>query len=250
MKYITFLFLDLVRAFTFLPGLKLFLSILFYGKSRIKIPGVLSPIFLRPGSTDFAIFMQIFVGKSYEIPFPANSKIIIDAGANIGFFSVLLKNKFPDAQIITIEPDEENFELLKKNMSSYSKVCFENAGLWNKQTNLKIKDKFDQGKWALVVEETTEETDLKAISINDLILKDQISRIDVLKIDIETSEKFVFEDNYSKWLPKVKMLVIEFHDWIEEGTAQPVFNAIQKCFKKYSYLVKGENSIFINHDID
>jgi hypothetical protein len=44
------------------------------------------------------------------------------------------------------------------------------------------------------------------------------------------------------------MIIIETHDWIEKGTAQPFFTAINKVLSKYSYYVKGDNTIVINED--
>ncbi len=91
---------------------------------------------------------------------------------------------------------------------------------------LKVYDKYNMGKWAMVVEETKTEGNVSAISINELLEKYQLDRIDILKVDIETSEKVVFSDNYEQWLPKTKMILIELHDWMEPACAQPFFNAI------------------------
>ena len=36
--------------------------------------------------------------------------------------------------------------------------------------------------------------------------------IDLLKIDIEGSEKQLFESDYQNWLPKTKVIMVETHD--------------------------------------
>jgi FkbM family methyltransferase len=55
--------------------------------------------------------------------------LIIDCGANIGLVSVMMKCLFPDVKIIAIEPDETNFELLKKNLQHYEGIELINAGI-------------------------------------------------------------------------------------------------------------------------
>lgn len=246
--------ISLLKRFISLFGLKygtqLFISFKLKKLSNIRLPNLKTSISLRNGTSDIPSFFQVFVYKEYDINFISHPKIIIDGGANIGLFSVLMKNKFPDAKIISIEPDKDNYALLRKNVSSYKNIYCENCGLWIKRANLKISDKYKLGKWAMIVEETKDEGDTKAISMNDLMKKYSIERIDILKIDIETSERILFSDNYENWLPKVKMIIIELHDWMEDGCSKPFFVAINKVFSKYKYLISGDNTIIINNDID
>ena len=160
-----------------------------------------------------------------------------------------MKNRYPDATIIAIEPDNDNYEMCVKNLSNYEDVYVKKAGLWNKSTLLKVYDKFNQGKWAMVVEETNDVNDasaVNAISVNDLIREYNLDQVDLLKLDIETAEKYLFDESSEVWLPKVKTLVIELHDWIEPGCAQPLFNRINKVFPKFSYYIKGENTVIVN----
>ena len=251
MKQTLRLLYRLLPVFGIKYGIQLFLKFRFNRLDNIQLPGIKTGIVLRKGTSDIPTFNQIFVKKGYDLDYYGESpRVIIDGGANIGLFSVLMKNKFPCAKIISLEPDKENFEILQKNVAAYSDIICINGGLWNKSVDLKVYDKYEMGKWAMVVEETKEgEGDIKAVSISDLMSLYSIDRIDVLKLDIETSEKMIFEDNYASWLPKVKVIIIELHDWLEEGCSKPFFTAINKTFGKYKYLIRGENTIIINNDI-
>ncbi len=82
----------------------------------------------------------------------------------------------------------------------------------------------------------------KAISINDLITEYNIETIDILKIDIEGSEKELFEKNFDYWLSKTKLLIIEIHDGMRKGSSKAVFNALNDF--EYVMELKGENHIF------
>ncbi|GHT40273.1 hypothetical protein FACS189443_0370 [Planctomycetales bacterium] len=54
-----------------------------------------------------------------------------------------------------------------------------------------------------------------------------IKNIDVLKIDVEGSEKEIFE-NSDEWIDFVNVFLIELHDRIKPGCAKAFFNAINR----------------------
>lgn len=223
------------------------------GATIIALKGIKNGIHIRKGSSDIPTFHSIFAFREYDLKMIATPpKVIIDGGANIGLFSVFMKNRYPDARIIAVEPDGDNHAMAVKNLQGYNDVTVIKSGLWNKSALLKVHDKFNQGKWAMVVEETTDQNDataVPAISINDIIHQYNLDKIDLLKLDIETAEKYLFDEGSEQWLPKVKTLVIELHDWIEPGCSQPLFNKINKMFPRFSYYIKGENTVFVNEEL-
>jgi predicted O-methyltransferase YrrM len=44
--------------------------------------------------------------------------VVVDAGANIGLASLWFANQYPKAKIVCIEPDPENFRILKENLAA------------------------------------------------------------------------------------------------------------------------------------
>lgn len=221
--------------------------------NTIKLKYIKYPIKLRKGTSDIPTFHKVFGFREYAIKqFSPETKIIIDGGANIGLFSIFIKNIFPDAKVIAIEPDLENYNQMVNNLQHYSGMTTYNTGLWHSNAFLKASDKYNQGKWGIVVESVANESDsnIMGMSIDEIMLQNKLTYIDILKVDIETSEKYLFEKNYENWLPKTKMIIIEFHDWIMPGTAQPVLHAVNKCFPKYSFYMKGENAIIVNESFE
>lgn len=239
---------NFIKNFGWFYGLSIFFNFMIKKTDKIKIPGIKQRILLRQQTSDLVLFYRIFFESEYALPKFNKPKVIIDAGANIGLFTLLMKNIYPDATVICIEPDKDNFEVLKKNTSELQHVYCENAGLWNKTTKLKIFDKFNLGKWGMFTEEDEVNGTVNAISIDHIIEKYQINQIDILKIDIEASEKYLFSANYEKWLPLTKVIVIEFHDRLTEGCSKPFFVAINKHMNNYAYSTKGENTIIENLD--
>ena len=208
----------------------------------ISLPKYSAPILLRNNTSDIGVFYQVFLAKSYNLNYYIDPKIIIDCGANIGLSAVFFKNKFPNAKVIAIEPELSNFELLEKNTKNYNDIFCINSGIWNKSTNLKIKS--NSSHWDFTVEEVDykNENTIPAISIRDILDNHGIEQIDILKIDIEGSEKELFEEDYEYWMKRTKVLVIELHDGLREGASKSFFGAISKF--NFRMTKKDENLVF------
>lgn len=229
-------------------GIGLYTNLKLNRVNPVKVPGIAQPVYLRRGTSDLAIFDQVFLLGEYDIAFPYQPDVIVDAGANVGLFAVLMKNRFPEAKIVCIEPDPDNYELLEKNLEAYSNVELIHAGLWCSNTRLSIVDKYEEGHSALAVEQDETTGNIPAITMDKVISDFSLSKIDLLKIDIETSEKELFSKNYEQWLPRVRTIVIELHDWLREGCSKTFFDAIDRKFVSYSYSVHGENTVIENKD--
>jgi FkbM family methyltransferase len=251
--------------FGWIRGCILYLKITHGYTTNLNVPNIKYPFTLRKGTSDIGVFYQIFLHRHYmalnnnnnnalslldKFQHLKDKKIIIDGGANIGLFAIYIKNQYPDAKIICIEPDTENFELLQRNVSPYTDIYCENCGIWDKDTMLRVYDKYDIGKWGIIVEEDFKHGNIPAMSMDSLMKKYAINHIDILKLDIEGSEKEVFSDNIETWLPKVKMIVIELHDRMKEGCSQTFCEAINKSFTKYEFSMTGENVIIKNMNND
>lgn len=185
---------------------------------KLNVKGYDNPVFFRYGSSDPRVFTQIFLWEEYScIKNLENPEIIIDCGANAGYASIYFLNKYPNAHVIAIEPDTENFKICEKNLSWYQgRVSLMNSAVWSHQTGLSLYKGADWGddyEWGIQVKECQEgqEPDIYAIGIDNLLETYGLTSIDILKIDIEGAEAVLFSKNYEKWLKKVKNLVIELH---------------------------------------
>jgi FkbM family methyltransferase len=240
-----------INRFGLFNGVNLYLKIKFKKTKKVKIPKVKYPFLLRVGSSDIPTFDQVFLNEEYEMKLPFVPKTIIDAGANIGLASIYFISSYPEAQIVAIEPDDENYEVLCNNIKPYENINSIKAGLWYKTAELEISDKYKMGKWAMVVEEKKENLTggINTITITEIMQKVGWETVDLLKIDIEGSERFLFKENYLSWLPKCKVIVIELHDWMVKGCTKIFFEALHETNINYSMSILGENIIIINEDL-
>ena len=86
---------------------------------KIKFKGFLFRLYLERHS-DFSAFYQVFLEKTYPnlITKIRTGDTVIDAGANIGMFTVIASLLAGDGgHVIAIEPDPQNLKILKKILS-------------------------------------------------------------------------------------------------------------------------------------
>lgn len=178
---------------------------------RLSIPTLLHPIYVRPGSTDLAEVVDSTVRQLYGHCLPSCPVgIIIDAGANIGDTTAWYLSKFPEARVIALEPDPENFRVLELNCRPYgSRVSLLCAALWAETGRVSLRH--PGACDAVSVHEWDGTNDCQGISMPDLMQSQGISHVDVLKIDIEDAECALFATGQDSWLEHVRTIAIEIH---------------------------------------
>ena len=171
----------------------------------------------RAGSSDIQVFDQIFQVREYRcLDDVTTADLIIDCGANVGYSAVYFLSRYPDATLVAVEPDPQNFNVLETNVRPFgTRATCIRSGVWSHPTGLVIaRDSLGLGKeWGRTVRETVvgETPDFHANDIGSILERTGKGRISILKIDIEGSEAEVFSKNYEGWIDKVDNLVIELH---------------------------------------
>ena len=109
-----------LRNFGGIEGLKLYLKLKNFQRDHITISSLPHKVHLRPGSTDNCVFKQIFLKQDLNISALKNYQptTILDLGAKIGMCSLFMTNKFPDATILGVEPNDANAEMFIKNLKN------------------------------------------------------------------------------------------------------------------------------------
>jgi FkbM family methyltransferase len=202
---------------------------------------------VRKNTSDESVFWQVFVEKEYDFSFKIKPKLIIDGGANIGCTTFWFKNKFPEAQIVAVEPEESNFKILEQNVGHLPGVKLLRAGIWNENTNLQIKDP-GLGKWGFETQaaEAGAKNSFPAVTIDKILADSGMPEIDILKLDVEGAEKEIFGPGCESWLSRTKVLIIELHEYLRLGVKSAFYSAIAKYdFKKFK---KGEKIILLKNE--
>ncbi|MEO9473974.1 MAG: FkbM family methyltransferase [Cyclobacteriaceae bacterium] len=227
----------------FLDTFKILLGFAFVkkGMSNVITSKSNPKVLVRRNTSDLAVYRQIFMDGEYDLITIDDPKVIIDAGANIGLFTLAMNQKYPNAKFYCIEPMKDNFGMLSKNLACVESKDLIFGALWSDSEQLSFKEDA-MGQWGFRVQRGNNDASISALSMDNLMNQYKIAEIDILKIDIEGSEKEVFSKN-TDWLNNVKVLVIEVHDYLLEGCAQNVFGAIGR-YGDYKFSISGENLVF------
>jgi FkbM family methyltransferase len=185
---------------------------------RVRTPLALHPLIVRAGTSDINSFKQIYLNREYRcLDNVPDAGLIVDCGANVGYSAAYFMSRYPNARVIAIEPSQENFCILQKNISPYHERCTAiNAGVWSSSEGLILSDQElgDRQEWAVTVRAAGpgEEPSVQSVTLGSICATvPDFERISILKIDIEGSETEVFSNNTEAWIDKFDHLVIELH---------------------------------------
>lgn len=205
---------------------------------------------LRTHSSDVETFAQVIGAREYEIPGLGDVRTIIDAGANIGLATAFFAERFPAAHIIALEPEQSNFDLLRRNVANRPNVTCLKKALWSESGTVTVVDP-GQGHWAFRTCGATAPRKsrervvgtVECVTVADLMRTYAVDRIDLLKIDIEGAEKEVFESS-APWIDRVDVIAIELHDRFKRGCSKAFYDATAEFDREVH---KGEN-VFVLRD--
>ena len=184
------------------------------------------PIKFEVPNSLYQVFKEIFMEDFYEADklmakLPENP-LIIDIGANAGFFNVLLFSKLKGARVFAYEPLRSNIELFKKTIG-------ENSSLKNIHLEQLAVTGAKKEKVELFTEDTEDNTVVSSVfsgfnklnqksisvpakSLTSIIETNNFQKVDLLKLDCEGSEYDIIYNTDSTILKKVDMMVIEVHE--------------------------------------
>ncbi len=206
------------------------------GKSKIRTPDKKN-IHLRKNETDQEVFMATFIEQYHRSPFElGHSPVIIDLGSNIGLTIVDFKQQYPNATIIGVEMDSENFELCKLNTSGFDNCTLLRAAIWETNGFINYRGS-DEQSYTVEKNSFGDTGTVRCLTMDHLFKENNIIKADYIKMDIEGAEKAVLLDSTEKdWLRQVRYLSIEVHS-LAEMTDSVLTKKIEDELKNRHFIV-------------
>jgi FkbM family methyltransferase len=216
----------------------------------IPVPSLNYEISLRPKTSDIPTYTQVFIRREYDSPnLPDAPRSIVDLGANIGLATVFFGLRYPNAQIISVEPEYNNFKLMEDNTRALgARINPLHAAAWTEDGTINLHtetdDGFALGAWGAQVSDraTAASKRTPCFRLETLLTRFGLDAIDILKVDIEGAELEVFSGEAQRWLPKIKLIIVETHDRFRPGSDAAVRRALAPMFEHLPS--NGENQFF------
>lgn len=133
-------------------------------------------------------------------------KNIVDIGANVGYFTILAKEMFPSSKVFCFEPIAQIYKCLVDNVSQYKNVLTFNTAISDKKGFAKML--FNEQNSAISAIDRGGNIKVATNTLDKIVQHENISVIDILKIDTEGFEENVLL-GAQKTLEKTRYLFIE-----------------------------------------
>jgi FkbM family methyltransferase len=196
------------------------------------VPGRLYPVFKE-------LFMEDVYNINHFTKKMSSTPLVVDIGANAGFFDYLLLSKIPAAQIYAYEPLESNanhiIDTVTKNPSIKNKIIIsQKAVTGNKKYAVDLFMENTTGNQVVASiypgfdKRNSKKISIPAISFTEIIEALPKEKIDLLKMDCEGSEFDILFNTPSILLQRISIMLIEVHNIDEENNID-VFIEIFKC---------------------
>lgn len=176
--------------------------------------------------------------------------IVFDIGANIGWYSLNVAKEKKDVSVFSFEPDIEVFQLLEKNVNYNKlndKIKLNNLAVGEKEGILLFKSEEFDTLSHVTNKRTKNTTEVKCISLDYFVRKEKLSRVNVIKCDIEGAEYFALKgakNTIEKFKPIILMEIVE--SWCNRYNYKPIviFNFMNHFGYSY-YKIKRDGKIEI-----
>lgn len=203
---------------------------------------MISPLLIRPGTSDLAVLGAVYNRNVFEAAIPQLApRLILDLGAYTGISTRWFCDRYPDAEVIGVEPNPESFALATLNAPRAELHETAIGPAWGR-TDLQASGR---GEWAAHTRAEPGGASIASVFVTPLgmILGDRMP--DVVKIDIEGAELGLFRAP-CPWLARASLLFVETHDRFLPGCTRAMEIALKRSGREYMIeRRKGSGSDFI-----
>lgn len=195
-------------------------------------------------------FKEIFMENAYSIGLKKpvqEGSVIIDIGANVGFFSLFAAAKYKGCRILSYEPIKTNFDQLLKNKKLNATIemsCFNEAVCGHKGS---IKIFFDQNDSfstsASILEDVNNENgdgfeEVPCLTLKDVFDKNKIDNCGLIKIDCEGAEYDILYNTPQDVFDKIDQMALELHECEGQDIASLKKHVADAGFELFEFLDK------------
>lgn len=208
---------------------------------------------VRKGTSDARCFGQVFIDREYRILNDLNHvKTIIDCGAYVGYSSAYFLSRWPECELLAIEPDPGNFGQCCENLKPYAHANILNGAVWSHGKGLISSESQyrDGAEWSKQFRECKEgePANIGSIDLGAICQIYGLESISLLKMDVEGAEAAIFSAPDLSWIDKVDCLVIETHDDADCGKCSEIVHEAMTA-RGFAESFHGELTMYRNESL-
>jgi len=166
---------------------------------------------------------------------------MFDIGANIGWYSIGIAKHKKNVNIYSFEPILKVFENLKSNLklNKLTNIKIFNHGFYNENKKLTFYYYPNESGYSSNIpfpgKEGFEEVQCELLILDEFVNKNEISKINIIKCDVEGAELFVFQGGM-KVIEQFKPIILSEISRINQSKFSYHPNNLIEFFKEKGYL--------------
>ncbi len=207
----------------------------------VTVPRAIQPEFKE--SLFEEVYFKNLPGEIYQ----RNNPVVVDVGANVGFFTISALFKLKQPRVISFEPMKRNFVQLQKNLEKAgNQVTLVNKAVNNVPGELVLKFNSNLGitTSASLFDNVhgSDEERVQATTLENVFSDYQVSKIDLLKLDCEGAEYNILYNTPSHLFKKINCISIETHPGPDKKENK---DSLEKFLADTGYITKTREQEFI-----
>lgn len=178
---------------------------------------------------DLATAWLVFIRRDY--PVGRSSRTIIDAGANIGAFSLYAARSAPGARVIALEPFPATFDRLAAHVGASraaGRISCRPWALARADGRRSMDGSSMASQFRSLLDDRTEQprVGVEAVTLATLWERERLDRVDLLKLDIEGTEYELIGATPVEVLRRIEAIAMEYHP---NGSKSDLFRDLRRA---------------------
>ncbi|RLC86857.1 MAG: FkbM family methyltransferase [Chloroflexi bacterium] len=159
--------------------------------------------------------------------------VVVDIGAGIGEFAILVGKEHPSCQVYAFEPFPESFDLLQENLrlNMVDNIVAFQLAVGSKSGKMLLAttgEAVQHTTTRCVTLGGTTVIEVQGLSLDELFQSNGIERCDFLKMDCEGCEFEVLLNSSPMALERINHICLEYHDGFTEFSHVDLVNHLQR----------------------
>lgn len=139
--------------------------------------------------SELEVLREIFLEGEYELPSLSNPVVIVDLGSNVGLSVLYFHARYPQAQIVAVEPDPDSFGRLRANTAPVPGIRTLNVAVGGFDGRRKFFPSRQAWTSSLFPSDGRAPIEIECRSLDSILQELGIIEVGLLKIDVEGAEE-------------------------------------------------------------
>jgi FkbM family methyltransferase len=197
---------------------------------RLTLPSGAHRRFYLSDFSQAQALAEVLIHGDYDLSTDAEVRTIVDLGANAGQASTILRDRFPHALIVAVEPDPDTARLAAKNLGGGAMTRVVSAAVTDHDGTTPFT-RLTNWSWgsnvfAAWASSDTPELEVRSLRLGTLLDEHGLERVDLLKVDVEGAELMALTSDNG--LDRVRWVIGELHPSVLEMPASQALRILQE----------------------